>query len=197
MSYQPVLHGALPQIRPLFPSGGSVRYTSAPVRELACSPTSGTPRCDDGIAVLPAGSVFWKSGRAKTWLKPPPASIQAISRLDWFWQFAGGLVLSTPVPVFALVQRYVPPTPVTSGSEAGHSTVGNGTMSLFGFLPTRLCFVPLAVPPSPDEPRTVTPIVDASTNASRRFISDFELPNASSVEAKLCEMTWARWFFTT
>ncbi len=60
------------------------------------------------------------------------------------------------------VHRYVPPTPVTRGSEAGHSTVGNGIR-----LPP--CptgdFIAFAVPPSPDEPRTVTPFAAAFLNA--------------------------------
>src|SRR6266852_5447611 len=43
-----------------------------------------------------------------------------------------GAVSSTPRPVTGSEHRYVPPTPVTSGSEAGHSTVGNGKMP--GFL---------------------------------------------------------------
>src|SRR5436190_21753297 len=54
MSYQPVWLMLL-----FVPSGGSDRYTSAPVAELACSPMSGTPRAEPGIAVLPAGSVAW------------------------------------------------------------------------------------------------------------------------------------------
>ena len=45
--------------QPLCPSGGSVRDTSAPVRELAWKPTSGTPRCVGPIGVLPAGSESW------------------------------------------------------------------------------------------------------------------------------------------
>src|SRR4051795_8245415 len=81
MSYQPVLHGASPQMRPLWPSGGSVRYTSAPVRELAISAMSGTPRALDGIAVLPAGSTFWYPARETRWLKPPPVATPA-SGLD-------------------------------------------------------------------------------------------------------------------
>src|SRR2546421_618366 len=106
MSYQPVLHGLLPQIRPLWPSGGSVMYTRAPVRALAWRATSGTPRLLP-IGVLPAGRVFWKSGFEKTWLKPPSEAIQPISRTPGFaWQFTGGSALSTPVPVFGLVQRY-------------------------------------------------------------------------------------------
>ena len=52
MSYQPVLFTLLP-----LPSGGSERYTSAPVPALAWNATSGTPRIAP-IAVLPAGSVF-------------------------------------------------------------------------------------------------------------------------------------------
>src|SRR4051812_26788021 len=78
MSYQPVLQGASPQRSPLLPSGGSVRYTSAPVRELACSPMSGTPRLS-AIGVLPAGSDTWYAGVSNTWLKPPPAAIHATS----------------------------------------------------------------------------------------------------------------------
>src|SRR3954469_3846685 len=58
MSYQPVEHGVAPQKRPLLPSGGSVRYTSAPVPAEACSATSGTPRFDP-IVVEPAGRTFW------------------------------------------------------------------------------------------------------------------------------------------
>src|SRR4029077_7391117 len=144
---------------------------------LACRPTSGTPRWVS-IAELPAGRLFWKSGREKTWLEPPPEPSQPISLTPGFdVQFAGGWTLSTLVPVVGSVQRYVPPTPVTSGSEAGHSTVGNGIRSLFGLLPTRLCLVPFAVPPSPDDPSTVTPFVDACTNAPRRFRSDFVLLN--------------------
>ena len=58
MSYQPVLHGASPQISPEFPSFGNEMYTSAPVRELAWSAMSGMPRIVS-IGVLPAGSPFW------------------------------------------------------------------------------------------------------------------------------------------
>ena len=92
------------------------------------------------------------------------------------------------------MHRYVPPTPVTSGSDPGHETVGNG-MRLPPFAVG--CFVPLAVPPSPDEASTVTPFAAAFLNAKRRFSSDWELLNASSAEPKLCEMTSARWFVTT
>jgi len=46
---------------------------------------------------------------AKTWLKPPPEAIQPISRalvgLSAAWQFTGGLVVSTLVPVLASVHR--------------------------------------------------------------------------------------------
>ena len=65
-------------------------------------------------------------------------------------------------PAFGSVQRYVPPTPVTSGSEAGHSTVGSG-MSFPPFATGD--FIALAVPPSPDDPRTVTPFAAAFLNA--------------------------------
>ncbi len=86
----------------------------------------------------------------------------------------------------------MPPTPVTSGSEAGHSTVGNGI--------GRGCFTGvkyvLAVPPSPEDPSTVTPFCAAETNACRRFSSDCVLPKVSSAAAKLCEMTVASWWST-
>src|SRR6266851_9642354 len=75
MSYQPVRPTLLP-----LPSGGSARYTSAPVPELAWKATSGTPRIDP-IVVLPTGSTFCHEGFAKTWLKPPPENVQAISAL--------------------------------------------------------------------------------------------------------------------
>ena len=59
------------------------------------------------------------------------------------------------------------------------------------------CFVPFAVPPSPDEARTVTPFAAAFLYANRRFSSDWKLLKASSAEPKLCEITSARWFVTT
>ena len=60
------------------------------------------------------------------------------------------------------VQRYVPPTPVTNGSEAGQTTVGYG----ISFPPVATGdFIPFALPPSPDEPSTVTPFAAAFWNA--------------------------------
>jgi hypothetical protein len=69
--------------------------------------------------------------------------------------------LGVPLAVGS-VQRYVPPTPVTSGSEAGHSTVGYGIS-----LPPVATgdFIVLALPPSPDDPSTVTPLAAACWNA--------------------------------
>src|SRR4051812_48473319 len=152
---------------------------------------SGTPRWLAGIGVLPAGSVLWKAGRGNTWLKPPPESIQPISSCDWPWQLAGGLTLSSTRAVVLLgsVHRYVPPTPVTSGSDAGHETVGNGRVE--PPWPTGV-FLSFAEPPSPEDASTVTWFAAAALNASRRFSSDFLLPNASSAEPKLCEITSAR-----
>src|SRR6266542_1386125 len=123
MSYQPVLHGAEPQIRPLLPSGGSEMKTSAPVRGLDCSPMSGTPRWPLGIGVLPAGSTSWNAGRLKTWLKPPPVAmprdasphtISACPCASAAWHAAGGSVLSTTRAdvLFGSVHSAVPPTPV-------------------------------------------------------------------------------------
>src|SRR5262249_469516 len=98
------------------------------------------------------------------------------------------------VVLFGSVHRYVPPTPGTSGSEAGHSTVG--TVKAVPPLPTG-AFPPLAVPPSPDEPSTVTPLAAAEMNACRRLCNDTALPNASSADANDCEMTFARWLSIT
>src|SRR6476620_9111727 len=95
------------------------------------------------------------------------------------------VVRASFVPAVGFVHRYVPPTPVTSGSEAGHSTVGNGIRLppwLTGDLRT------LALPPSPDEPSTVTPFAAAFLKAYRKFWRDCGVPNASSAEAKLCEI---------
>ena len=56
---------------------------------------SGTPRIVP-IAVLPAGSMPWYDGLAKTWLKPPPLAIQPTSASPGCdWQLTGGLTLST------------------------------------------------------------------------------------------------------
>ena len=130
---------------------------------------------------------------ANTWLKPPPEAIQPTSRTPGLdWQFTGGSVESTPVPVTGSVQRYVPPTPVTSGSEAGHSTVGNGIVAGF-FTGVK---DELAVPLSPEDPSTVTPLFAAEMNACRRFSSDCVLAKVSSAAAKLCEMTLASWWST-
>src|SRR5579859_2791745 len=127
-------------------------------------------------------------------LKPPPESIQPTSRTPGlFWHAAGGSAESTPLPVTGSVHRYVPPTAVTNGSEAGQITVGNGKVTgfLVGDLPT------FAVPPSPELANTVTPFAAASTNACLRFRRDCELPNACSVAPKLCVITVAWWLSTT
>src|SRR5258708_36671505 len=114
---------------------------------------SGTPRIEP-IAVLPAGNVFWYAGLSNTWLKPPPANVQPTSATPGFaLHFAGGpavTVRGCAAVAVGSVQRYVPPTPVTSGSDAGHSTVGASMVE--PPLPTGwLC--ELAEPPPPDEPR--------------------------------------------
>src|SRR2546423_9597499 len=110
---------------------------SAPVAELAWNATSGTPRIVP-LNELPAGSAFWYDGLANTWLKPPPENVQATSA-----KVPPGLkgpLLRHLAPTFGnakfvrgceavangSVQRYVPPIPVTSGSEAGTPTVGKG-----------------------------------------------------------------------
>src|SRR3989442_15096971 len=123
---------------------------------------SGTPRAVAGICVLPAGRVSWNDGRTKTWLNPPPAAIQPTSRTPGLpWHCAGGDTESTPKPGFGSVHRYVPPTPVTSGSDAGHHTAGKGNG--LGFLIGT--FVVAADPKSPEAASMVTPGAVAASNA--------------------------------
>src|SRR2546425_12288244 len=123
---------------------------------------SGTPRAVAGIVVLPAGRTFWNAGRAKTWLNPPPAAIQPTSRTPGLlWHCAGGDAESTPSPVFGSVHRYVPPTPVTSGSDAGHHTAAKG--NILGFLTGS--FENATEPKSPEAASTVTLCACAASNA--------------------------------
>src|SRR6516225_9802360 len=127
------------------------------------------------------------------WLKPPPESIQPISLTPGLaWQMAGGSAESTVVPVTGSVHRYVPPTAVTSGSEAGQLTVGKGKGD--GFFTG--VFGELAEPPSPELASTVTPLAAAEMNACRRFSSDCVLLKLSSAAPKLCVMTVAWWLST-
>src|SRR5262245_1247109 len=127
---------------------------------------SGTPRWLAGIGVLPAGSVVWKSGLAKTWLKPPPVPLlPGVSHTTSacpgaFWHAVGGSALSTTRADVLLgsVHSAVPPTPVTSGSEAGHPTVCPGIVE--PPLPTGDLRA-LALPLSPDDARTVTSLAAA------------------------------------
>ncbi|MFJ9840280.1 hypothetical protein ACIRYZ_07400 [Kitasatospora sp. NPDC101155] len=134
---------------------------------------------------------------SKTWLNPPPALVQPTSPAPGLaWQLPGLPVLSTVRPPVALgsVHRYVPPTPVTSGSDAGHSTDGYGRVVPPDFTGV---FSEPAVPLSPEEPITVTPLRAADLKACRRGSIDWGLPNAPSAEAEDCEMTFARWWSTT
>src|SRR5256886_14697704 len=114
------------------------------------------------MVVLRAGRTFWNAGRAKTWLNPPPAAIQPTSRTPGLlWHCAGGDAESTPSPVFGSVHRYVPPTPVTSGSDAGHHTAGKG--NIVGVLIGT--FVVAAGPESPEAPSKVSPFAPAASYA--------------------------------
>src|SRR5215468_11444031 len=85
---------------------------------------------------LPAGSGLCHVGFAKMLLKPPPENVQATSanlppglntlellHFAAMPAFAYG-VRAWFVVAFGSVHRYVPPTAVTSGSEAGQPTVG-------------------------------------------------------------------------
>src|SRR4051812_29632410 len=165
---------------------------------------SGMRRWSAGIGVLPAGRTLCQLGRANTSLKPPPVPMaramlpQATSSCVVAWHTAGGLTWSATRPALrstsALVQSDVPPTAVTSGSDAGQPTVA--PLSVVPPLPTGV-FLSLADPESPVEATIVTPLASASLNASRRFSSDCLLPNAPSAVPKDCEMTSARWWSTT
>src|SRR5712692_3167633 len=132
------------------------------------------------------------------WLNPPPLPIQATS--VWVgcpWHLKTGPAYKVRgwfVVAMGSVHRFVPPTLVTSGSLAGHQTAGLGRSeppAATGVL------IKPAEPKSPELPRTVTPFSAAEMKACLNCKSDVELPNASSVEAKLCEMTLARWWSTT
>src|SRR5262249_61747199 len=104
--------------------------------------------------------------------RPPAASPRENpSRTIWAWpaaagsgRAAGGFALSTPrlAVSVALVHSAVPPTPVTSGSEAGHSTVGPGIVEPPWPTGDLRMF---AVPVSPAAPSTVTPLAAAALNA--------------------------------
>src|SRR2546423_14364016 len=121
MSSQPVLQGAEPQIRPLRPSGGSERYTSAPVPALAWRPTSGTPRMAP-IAVLPAGRLSWYPGRLNTSLNPPPENVQPTSATPGKARhLAGGCGRSHTPPggLLGSGPRYAAPPPATRRAGAG------------------------------------------------------------------------------
>src|SRR5947207_12901249 len=114
------------------------------------------------------------------WLKPPPVATPA-KGLDqttsaWPanapWHCAGGETLSTTrgVVLFGSVHSDVPPTPVTSGSEGGHSTgvVRNGQLPL---PPGQLR--PFSVPVSPDDPQQDPPVHAAASRARRRSSSEW------------------------
>src|SRR6267142_782266 len=121
-------------------------------------------------------------------VSPSPETTQPGSRSPAFppWQFTGGLTLSTLVPVTAFVQRYVPPTAVTSGSEPGQMTLGYG-MSRESLTGT---FMPLVVPPSPLEARTVTLFARAFSNVVRSCFREARpLLNAPSPDPKLWLIT--------
>src|SRR5215467_14391940 len=102
-------------------------------------------------------------------LKPPPASIQPTSRAPGlFGHWPDGADESTWVPVAASMQRYVPPTAVTSGSEPGQPMFGNAKMPP-AFLPPAGVLSSLVLPKSPVEASTLTLLETADLKAPRRF----------------------------
>src|SRR5437899_11624085 len=108
------------------------------------------------------------------------------------WHTPGGEALSTVRPVVASMHRRVPPTAVTRGSEAGHSTLGYGISR--GLLVGSLRL--LLVPPSPEDASTVMWLACASTSARRRFDNEAVPANVPSPAPRLMLMTSARWLGT-
>ena len=104
-------------------------------------------------------------------------------------RFDVGRISTSAQAVIGLLEKLLTVAVIGFGAVLvfdGQMTVGNGIR----FPPFATgAFVPLAVPPSPDEANTDTPLSAAALNASRRFSSDAALPNASSAEPKLCEIT--------
>src|SRR5690349_8132912 len=88
------------------------------------------------------------------------------------------------------MQRYVPPTAVTSGSVAGHATFGNGMRGL-ALDPPAGVLATLVLPKSPVEARTLTLFAAADLNAPRRFSRAAVPLNVCSDAPKLWLMTWA------
>src|SRR5258708_22604179 len=88
------------------------------------------------------------------------------------------------VVLFGLVQRYVPPTDVTSGSEGGQITDGYGMTA--GFFTG--CFMVLVEPPSPEEASTLTPFCDPEVNARAQVHHDCAPPYTPSPEPNLPPM---------
>src|SRR5260370_35694780 len=125
-------------------------------------------RRTESMAVLVVGGRFWESGLLKTWLKPPALKVPPTSVcVGLALHLATGPANSVRgwlALACGAVQRYVPPTPVTSGSLAGHSTVGKGMVGkILGG-----CFCELAVPPSPEEPNPVRPSARAAIQSCAR-----------------------------
>src|SRR5437764_1120530 len=79
------------------------------------------------------------------------------------------------------MHRRVPPTAVTRGSEAGHSTLGYGISR--GLLVGSLRL--LLVPPSPEDASTVMWLACASTSARRRFDNEAVPANVPSPAPRL------------
>ena len=83
----------------------------------------------------------------------------------WPWQFAGGR------DVVDDARRGVERVGAQVGAaDAGHERVGGRPLDgrerdQRSALADGRCFLPLAVPPSPDEPSTVTPLAAAALNA--------------------------------
>src|SRR5215472_4807617 len=156
--------------------------------------TSGIARILPVLAatLLPGGRVFWNAGFGNTWLKPPPASIQPTSRAPGCaGHWPDGADESTCVPVAASMQRYVPPTAVTSGSPPGHEMFGDD-MSGLALAPPAGVLATLVLPKSPVEARTLTLCATADLNAPRRFSRAARPLNVCSEAPKLWLMTCAR-----
>ena len=95
-------------------------------------------------------ALAWNSGRAKTWLTPPPPAPYPS------FQTTSGVTLLPSASRFS----WVPPTLVTSGSVDGQEFIGVS----YSPEPSR---VALVTPSSPEDARTVTPCTAALRFALR------------------------------
>src|ERR1700689_2169669 len=149
---------------------------------------SGVPRC---WPTTPA-TESWYDGRVKTVDTPPPVARALGSGSPEKALFRASLVLSFP-PRSAWVRwpvdsrdSWVPPTAVTSGSEAGQSTA----RWVYSSVPAAL--ESSVAPASPVAASTVTWFLSALKYALRSARIEAALGKVGSVAPKLWLITWPR-----